>query len=205
MIGSVAGGIGTALAQLVHAFDLPIKMIGSCSPTKFDYVRSLGVIPVDRSDPYLWANVRGLTQGDEGVDVAFDGVGTFSSLEQSHKSCKDDVGQIVMFGRMGRIAADGGSMAVDTCIADLAKYQHFPRMTLWSTERHYYHPRRELWKSDFTVILGKVRIGKLNPRIVRLFNLKDAVQAHECLVSGAGVMGKMEFIVDAELSHKLTV
>jgi hypothetical protein len=34
----------------------------------------------------------------------------------------------------------------------------------------------------------------------KFFRLSEAVQANEMLMSGTGVMGKMEFIVDSELA-----
>ncbi|KAL2753216.1 hypothetical protein ACRALDRAFT_212697 [Sodiomyces alcalophilus JCM 7366] len=36
LIGSASGGLGTGAAQLVAAFDMNIKMIGTCSPSKLD-------------------------------------------------------------------------------------------------------------------------------------------------------------------------
>ncbi|RYO90560.1 hypothetical protein DL766_006762 [Monosporascus sp. MC13-8B] len=79
LIGSASGGVGTAVAQLVHAFDLKLKMVGTCSPSKFDYTKSLRVIPVGRNAPDLVEQVRPLTNG-EGVDVANDAVGSEDSL-----------------------------------------------------------------------------------------------------------------------------
>ena len=203
LIGSATGGVGTAVALLVHALELDVNLIGSCSPSIFDYVRTLGVVPVNRFDPNLWKTVRNLTKTGEGVDVAFDAVGTTQSLEQSHKASKDDIGQVVMIGRMGYIAADGSSMAVDVSVEDLAKHLHLPRMTLWSGERDYYQKTRMIWMRDFMALLEKVRAGKLNPRVAKLSRLSDAVRANESLVSGVDVLGKMMFIVDAKLAKIL--
>ena len=36
LIGSVNGGVGTAVAQLVTSLEMGIKMIDTCSPSKFE-------------------------------------------------------------------------------------------------------------------------------------------------------------------------
>lgn len=139
LIGSASGGVGTAIAQLVHAFDLQLKMIGTCSPSKFDYVRSLGVIPVDHQAPDLVEQVQGLT-GGEGVDVAYNAVGSEDSLRKSHLATKKDVGEVVAIGVMADIAADGTSMLVenyDIMAAIGPRLQ--PRTTCWGVDREYYH------------------------------------------------------------------
>ena len=51
LIGSVAGGVGTALAQLLKILDPDVTIVGTCSPEKFEFVESLGVKPVDRNVP----------------------------------------------------------------------------------------------------------------------------------------------------------
>lgn len=63
LIGSVSGGVGTAMAQLVHAFDMGLTMYGTCSPSKFDFVKSLGVTPIDRNSEDIPAQIRALTNG----------------------------------------------------------------------------------------------------------------------------------------------
>lgn len=138
LIGSASGGVGTAMAQLVHAFDLQLKMIGTCSPSKFEYVRSLGVIPVDRQAPDLVEQIRGLT-GGEGVDVAYDAVGSEDSLRKNHLATKDDVGEVVAIGVMADIAADGTSMLLENYDAAAVLGSRMqPRTKYWGVEREYY-------------------------------------------------------------------
>lgn len=97
LIGSASGGLGTAVAQLVKAFKMDIKMIGTCSPSKFDYLRSLGVEPLDRTATDLVEQVHKLTNG-EGVDVAYDGVCSEESAKNFLAATKKDVGKVVVFG-----------------------------------------------------------------------------------------------------------
>ncbi|KAI0385580.1 NAD(P)-binding protein [Hypomontagnella monticulosa] len=201
LIGSVSGGVGTAMSELVHAFDIGIKMIGTCSPSKFDYVKSLGVIPIDRNAPDLVEQVRALTNG-EGVDVAYDAVGSEDSLRKSYKATKKDIGHVIVIGIMSEIASDGSGL-VQGSLADaeaLLTSRLQPRMRFWGLVPAYYMPKRDLWLEDFRTILEKVREGVLVPRIAKLFRLSEAVEAHENLISGTAVKGRMVFVVDEDLA-----
>ncbi|KAK3618575.1 hypothetical protein LTR56_024567 [Elasticomyces elasticus] len=205
LIGSAAGGIGTAVAQIVEAFDMKLHMIGTCSPSKFDYVRSLGVAPIDRHDPNLWRTVRNATLDGQGVDVAYDAIGSEESLLQSHLATRAETGQVIAIGIMSDIATDGSGMTTEMSADELLIRRQLPRMSYWGVERAYHQDTRELWEKDFYNLLDHVRSGKLSPKIAKLLKLSDGVRAHELLVSGAGVLGKMIFIVDAQLALRLGV
>ncbi|KAF2170909.1 hypothetical protein M409DRAFT_18882 [Zasmidium cellare ATCC 36951] len=158
LIGSAAGGVGTAIAQLVKTFNMDLEMIRTCSPSKFDYVRSLGVRPVDRKDPNFSQAVRSLTNG-QGVDVAYDAVGSVESLCQSLKSTKDGTGRLVAIGIMGDIASDGSGMTTTASADEILAQRLGPRMTYWGVERAYYQETNDVWRQDFYEILKKVRTG----------------------------------------------
>jgi hypothetical protein len=74
------------------------------------------------------------------------------------------------------------------------------RISFWAVTKDYYHKDKEMWLRDFEIVLRAVRDGRLKPFVGKLFKLADAVRIHEILVSGAGVQGKMEMIVDATLA-----
>ena len=97
LIGSAASGVGTAIAQLAEAFDMGLTMYGTCSASKVDIVKSLGVTPIDRRASDVTAQVRGLTGGRD-VDVAYDAVGSKESLQTSHTSAKEGTDQVVCYG-----------------------------------------------------------------------------------------------------------
>jgi NADPH2:quinone reductase len=97
LMGSASGGLGTAVAQLIRAFDMRIRVIGTCSPSKFEYVRELGVEPIDRNAGDLVEQVMKLT-GGEGVDVAFDGVCSEDSVRSFRRATKEAEGRVVVFG-----------------------------------------------------------------------------------------------------------
>ncbi|KAJ5008785.1 hypothetical protein K4K57_009930 [Colletotrichum sp. SAR 10_99] len=198
LIGSVSGGLGTALVQLVHAFDLGITMFGTCSPPKFDYVKSLGVTPIDRNDPDLVARVRQLT-GGAGVDVAYDAVGSADSILRSLQATKPDTGRVVVVGVMAEIADGGkglrsGKIDFPKVVAGLP-----PRTSFFNLMGDYYLKVKDMFWEDFEAILNKVRIGKLNPQICEALPLRDAIKAHQFLATGQNIKGKMVFAVDQAL------
>ena len=201
LIGSVSGGVGTALAQLVESLDMGLTMFGTCSAGKMDFVKSLGVIPIDRREADLPGKVRALT-GGKGVDVAYDAVGSEQSLKDSLAATKETEGIVIVIGVMDSIKSDGGGMALSE--QDFNPFTFIAgqeRMSFWAVTSDYYGRDKEMWLKDFEVVLQAVREGRLKPFIGKLFKLADAVRVHEMLLSGAGVQGKMEMIVDTELAQ----
>ncbi|KAF7552317.1 hypothetical protein G7Z17_g4385 [Cylindrodendrum hubeiense] len=205
LIGSVSGGVGTATAQLVTSLNMGIKMIGTCSPSKFDYVKSLGVEPIDRNASDLAEQVRALT-GGEGVDVAYDAVCSEESLQTSLAATKADIGQVVVIGIMSEISADGSGIA--RSVEDTLALRLKERMRFFFIGQDHYQDYK--WEpgtflADFSIIVEKVRSGELEPAIAKLFHLSEAIQAHEDLISGSVVKGKMLFIVDADLAAQYSL
>lgn len=204
LIGSVSGGVGTAVAQLVHAFDMGITMIGTCSPSKFDYVRSLGVVPIDRDAPNLVEQVKALTEDGQGVDVAYDAIGSAESLRNSYLATKKDTGRTVAIGIMAEIATDGSGLIGGDSVnaAKILTERLQPRSSYWGADKDYLDITPDVWREDFGAVLNKIRQGKLDPVIAKYFRLSDERLAHEWLINGAGVKGKMVFLVDGELARR---
>jgi NADPH:quinone reductase len=197
LIGSASGGVGTAVAQLVNAFGLELTMFGTCSSSKFEYLKSLGVIPIDRRSQDVAAQVRKMNHG-QGVDIAFDAVGSKDSLETSANAIKQG-GGVVVISFMSSIASDGSGMVS----SDFNTYEHVskhPSMSFFSVVEDYYKPQKTLWMSDFREIAQAVRTGRLDPMIAKVFKLSEAIQAHEQIICGQGVTGKMLFLVDSNLA-----
>lgn len=195
LVGSASGGLGTAVAQLVKAFNMGIKMIGSCSPGKFDYVRSIGMIPIDRNAPDMVEQVLKLTNG-EGVDVAYDGVCSKESVAKSNATTKKDTGKVVVFGIMDQIASDGSGMH-KTGAEIFAEVLQPPRISFWALDTSF---ARKPEIAEFHAIVDKVRSGELDPVVFKCLRLSQCVEAHELLINGSEVKGKMLFIVDEELA-----
>ncbi|KAH6995358.1 hypothetical protein EDB80DRAFT_729009 [Ilyonectria destructans] len=181
---------------------MDLKMIGTCSPPKFEYVKSLGVIPVDRFAPDLVDQVRSLSDG-EGVDVAYDAVGSEESLQRSHQATKKDVGQVISIGVMDEIQESGNGLRhTAEEVFQLLFSRMQARTTLFTVVPPNNEESRTVFVDDFREIVAKVRTGKLNPEIVKLYRLDQAVEAHEAIISGNGIRGKMVYVVDGELAAK---
>jgi NADPH2:quinone reductase len=200
LMGSASGGLGTAVAQLVRAFDMGIKMLGTCSPSKFEYVRSLGVEPLDRNSQDIVDRVRELT-GGEGVNVAYDGVCSEESVRSFLAATMKDTGKVVVFGLMGNIADDGSGM-LGSNDEVLAKCLQPPRVDLWVLDTGF--PKKKEVE-EFYAVVEKVREGRLDPVVAKLMRLSDAVEAHDLLIHGSAIKGKMLFIVDEELASRYGV
>ena len=203
LIGSASGGVGTAVAQLAHAFDMDLKMFGTSSTSKFEHLKSMGVTPIDRHSKDIAKAVRDAT-GGQGVDVAYDAVGSRESLDISEAVLKEGTGRVVVVSMMSAIAKDGSQM-LETDFDTFKYIETQPLLSFFSVNFNYYFPSRTLFHEDWDRITAKVREGKLKPTVGKMYRLSDAVAANEQIVSGAGVMGKMEYLVDAELaaSHGL--
>ncbi|KAH4123519.1 hypothetical protein HBI24_035730 [Parastagonospora nodorum] len=198
LLGSASGGLGTAVAQLNTAFNMGIRIIGTCSPSKFNYVRSLGVEPIDRNAPDLVDQVRKLTNG-EGVDVAYDGICSDKSVQNFLAATKKDVGKVVVFGIMGEIEEDGSKMlsSVDNIFASRIKP---PRISFYALDTAF-HRKPEV--TELHAIMDKVRSGELDPVVSKLLPLSKAVEAHELLISGSTIKGKMLFVADAAMASEI--
>ena len=203
LIGSASGGIGTAIAELVKAFDMGLTMIGSCSASKFEYVKSMGVWPVDRKDAYMVDRVRAMTYKGHGVSVAYDAVGSVESLNASRRAAKDEGGKVISISLMGEILPDGSGMKnPGVSAAEILGSRYGEGMSLFAVDFLYYNVERQVWRKDFNDILEKARQGELEPTIAKLLPLRDAVKAHELLVSGTGNQGKLVYVVDADLAQE---
>ncbi|KAM0802949.1 hypothetical protein BDR22DRAFT_802760 [Usnea florida] len=175
-------------------------MYGTCSASKFDFVKSLGVTPIDRRASNVTTQVRELT-GGRGVDVAYDSVGSRESLQNSQASAKDGSGQVVCYGVVSLIKPDGSGMLPFDF--DPWKYileGQLPGGSVWAVTHDYYYTQKELFEQDFRAVAQKVREGKLQPSICKLFPLSDVIRVNELLASGEDVRGKMEFVVDLEIA-----
>lgn len=205
LVGSAAGGIGCAIAQLNAAFNMGLVLYGTCSPKNFDFVQSLGITPIDRHADNLPARVKELTKG-KGVDVAFDAAGSEKSIRDSFAATIEGTGEVRAIGGMSKIAPGGTGLLAERfdTFAYLQKGV-LPRAKFWMVTRDYYYTHRDIFREDFEGVLEAVREGKLSPLIGQLFGLGDAVKVNELLAHGAPFTGKMEFLVDSQLaeSYKL--
>jgi NADPH2:quinone reductase len=205
LIGSAAGGLGCAIAQLNAAFDMGLILLGTCSPRNFDFVKALGITPIDRHIANLPARVKELT-GGRGVNAAFNAVGSEESIRRSVECTAEGIGEVRVVGVQSSIVSGGAGMSPERFKTfELLEKGVLPRTKFWMVTRDYYHQDREKFAKDFEGVLQAVRDGRLSPLIGKLFKLDQAIEANELLAHGAPFEGKMEFLVDEGLatSHEL--
>jgi NADPH2:quinone reductase len=97
---------------------------------------------------------------------------------------------------MGSIADDGSKM-LGNVFEILTNRLQPPRITSFALDVEF-HRKPEI--ADFYAIVGKVRTGELDPVVAKLLPLSQGVEAHEMLVAGTAIMGKMLFVVDQKLA-----
>jgi NADPH2:quinone reductase len=97
---------------------------------------------------------------------------------------------------MGDIAPDGSGM-LDSVENIFAKRIQPPRISFFQLDTSF-HRKPEI--AEFYAIVDKVRTGDLNPVVAKLLRLSQGVEAHELLINGSGVKGKMLFVADAALA-----
>lgn len=72
LVHGAAGGVGQAAVQLCHI--VGARVLGTASAPKHEFLRSVGVEPIDYRDSSWPDRVRDLTKG-RGVDIALDAIG----------------------------------------------------------------------------------------------------------------------------------
>lgn len=201
LIGSVAGGVGTALAQLLKIYHPHVPILGTCSPEKFDFVQSLGVIPIDRHLPLieLPAAVKALN-GGRGVDIAYEATGDNANLEaflSATTDSEEEHGKLIAIGFLANVKADGSG--VQATLFDPIQWctERPERTSFFSVMNHYWRAQPAQFKIDFEEQLMRlVRSKKLVPAVTKFWRVEDAVEINEILATGKGLTGKHEMIVD---------
>ena len=204
LIGSVAGGVGTALAQLTHTLYPQVKIFGTCSPSKFDWVRqTLNVTPIDRNIPPhdFPSHIRTLNNG-EGVDIAYEATGhpeTMTAFLAATAQPPATPGKLIAIGFIANISTDGSQMA--EAFDPIAFCNANPeRMAFFSVTNDYWRGKRESFVRDFEeVLMALVREERLKPVVEGVYRLEDAVRINEMLAGGVGVRGKMVMVADERL------
>jgi len=192
LIHGASGAVGTALAQLGRMVGL--TMYGTASTDRQDYVRAMGVTPIDyRSEDFV-SRVAEAT-GGAGVAVAFDAIGV-SNFARSYSTLSND-GLLVEYGLY--LATRDGTSTLGLLQEFLGwqwqqfKWSWFPqgerRYTFYSiADVRTAHP--EWFREDLARLFTLALQGKVTPIIGKRLPLTAAAEAHSLLESGK-VRGKI--------------
>jgi NADPH:quinone reductase-like Zn-dependent oxidoreductase len=194
LIHGASGAVGTALAQLGKVAEL--NMVGTASTRKQDYVRSLGVHPIDYKTEDFVSRSRELT-GKAGVDVAFDAIG-LENFKRSYETL-NPTGELVLYGLYtATLTGEAGSMS--GLIGEFLgmKWQQL----LWDwfpddnkttqfysiTDMRSEHP--DWFLADLATLFKLAVTGQITPRIWKTMPLAEAAESHRYIEDHA-VEGKI--------------
>lgn len=185
LVHSAAGGVGTALLELVRLAG--ITAYATASAAKHDLVTRLGGHPIDyRKEDFVRA-VRDLT-GGAGVDAVFDAVGGRHWLRSGR--CLRPGGQLVAYGSQHEIGQSRlAAVAEDAASALLVVLWPGRRFRFYSiTSMKRDHP--EWFREDLIALFALLAEGKIQPVITARIPWREARRAQEILDQG-GVQGKL--------------
>jgi NADPH:quinone reductase-like Zn-dependent oxidoreductase len=192
LIHGASGAVGTALAQLGRMAGL--EMYGTASTAKQDYVRALGVTPIDYRTEDFTDRIRRET-GGEGVDVVFDAIGV-ENFARSYEVLAPQ-GLLVKYG-LYRASLEGMSMLDMGWDALKMLWQQ----TLWDWfpedgKRASFYSIQELrerqaewFRDDLSALFNLALEGNIEPQIWQRMPLREAAQAHRLIEAGE-VRGKI--------------
>jgi NADPH:quinone reductase-like Zn-dependent oxidoreductase len=181
LVHGAAGGVGTAAIQLCAA--VGARVIGTASPGKHEYLRSVGVEPVDYRQPEWPAVVLGLTNG-RGVDIALDPIGG-RSFRRSYGLLAPG-GRLCCFGVSSMSGSDKRSMP--RVLGSLVSMPRFRPVAMMNDNRGVLGVNLgRLWDEDRLLRPQLERLvelaadGRIRPVVDRTFALEEAAAAHRYL------------------------
>ncbi len=181
-ISGVAGGVGSALADLAKSMGFAVIGTASC-PEKIAFARSVGA---DHVINYRTDNVREevlLFSAGRGVDLVLDHVG-------GAKFC-DNLGLLAPWGLLVSFNAFGPRPESDLLSALRSDDGWGKAVRCFSFHMYDAHPsrRRELMSG----VIERLAAGRINPRIAVRLPLSSAADAHRMIEAGGG-LGKIILI-----------
>jgi NADPH:quinone reductase-like Zn-dependent oxidoreductase len=191
LIHGASGAVGTALAQLGRLSGL--KMYGTASTAKQDYVASMGVIPIDYKTENFVARIFQETDG-QGVDIVFDAIGV-ENFKRSYSVLKAN-GLLVEYG-LYQASLNKSGLGL---VSEFISWQWRELMWSWFGEedrRTTFYSITDMraeepqwFKDDLGSLFELLAEGNIEPRIWRRMPLEQAAQAHRYIEAGE-VEGKI--------------
>ncbi len=181
LVTGAAGGVGTALLQLLHL--VGAKTYGAASLSKHGTVQKLGATPLDYRAGPIDQLVR--AREPQGVDYVFDAIGGAN------------IGLCITAARRGGMVVGYGFMAVTGKLATASMFFNLligarlrgRRGAFYGITLLYRKDPRPL-REDLPKIFALVAEKRLDPLVAATFPLLEAKQALELLAKGA-VEGKI--------------
>ena len=194
LIHGASGAVGTALAQLGKVAGL--KMIGTASTRKQDYLKSLDVAPIDYKTEDFVERTMALTN-QQGVDVAFDAI-SVDNFERSYETLNNS-GKLIVYG-FYNASLFGQAGGMGDIISEFLSWQW--RQWLWKlfpdndktvsfygiTDMRKQH--LDWYHEDISALFELASTGKIKPMVWKTLPLSEVAQAHR-LIENRDVKGKI--------------
>jgi NADPH:quinone reductase-like Zn-dependent oxidoreductase len=186
LVHSAAGGVGTAVVQLCGI--LGARVIGTASRGKHDFLRSLGVEPVD-SGAADWPERVRAASGERGVDVALDAVGG-ASFRRSYELLAP-AGRLCCFGAS---SMSGRRRNLLRAVRELLRMHRFHPVRLMNDNRgvhgialgHLWE-ETEILAPQLDALVAHAAAGRIDPVIDGVYSFEQAAEAHRRLQSRESV------------------
>ncbi|KAJ1566923.1 hypothetical protein HK405_007895 [Cladochytrium tenue] len=181
LVHSAAGGVGSALCELLRAEKPGVKVLGTCSASKAEFARGLGCDPIDYRGEDFLAVVAARTEG-RGVKAAYDAVGG-ANYARSYAALARD-GRLVMYGSTGTASFTGNVPSIAGMLARNAAFWQARSATFFGVvlEREK-NPAQ--FARDTERVFELLAEGKIDPHIDRIVGLADAKTALAFVKEGA--------------------
>lgn len=186
LVHACAGAVGTAMLQLGRLLNL--KIYGTASEGKRDFIQKLGAIPIDYKNEDF---VEVLKKAEpNGIDAVFDPIGG-SNFPRSLKVLKKR-GTLVGFGYQSSASGNGGNVVLDYMkiqwwnLLPTKPFANFYIITDWHKDHN------DWFQEDLNQLFKLLSEKKIKPKIGKYMKLSEAAEAHR-LVENFKVEGKVIF------------
>ncbi|WKK79396.2 medium chain dehydrogenase/reductase family protein [Marivirga arenosa] len=184
LIHAVSGAVGAALVKLGKLMNL--KMYGTASEKKHEFVKDLGAIPIDYKNNDFEEVIK--AKEPDGIDAVFDPIGG-NYFPKSLNTLKKN-GTLIAYGYQNSVDGKGGNVVFDffkVLFWNLLPTKPSAKFYVITSERKK-HPN--WFKDDLKTLFKLLEKKKIKPSIGKIMNLEDAAEAHE-LVENYKIEGKI--------------
>ncbi|HKW62897.1 MAG TPA: zinc-binding dehydrogenase [Candidatus Acidoferrum sp.] len=179
LVHGVAGGVGGAVVQLAKARNL--KVFGTASPAKQEYIRKIGVDhPIDYTREDFVDVVRRAVP--EGIEMVMDPIGG-KSFTKSYR-CLGPMGRLVIFGFSAATGSDGKRSLWRAAKAYVATRRYHPlklmgdNIAIIGVHLGHLDTRGAILAKELGELFSLYNAGIIKPVIGKTFPLEEAAAAH---------------------------
>ncbi|KAJ3329013.1 hypothetical protein HDU93_001181 [Gonapodya sp. JEL0774] len=197
LVQAAAGGLGTALLDLLRVEFPKVKVYGTCSASKRAVVEGLGAEAIDYKTTDFVSVIKSKT-GDRGADVIFDSNGGQIALRCTYALAPN--GRLILFGFTSDKSVAGTIAIARTLVGSY--------LSFWSAKSAYFmgivlHREADVakWNGVVVRLVDMCREGKIAPQVEGYVGLEDAAVGLEYVAKGL-VRSKICVAIDDEVVER---